>query len=105
MKQEGLTTLKLLRQSDSMGVDMPAFRGYLSGLDYADDGKPISYSIELKPEWMSPDYLFNLFPELLSGNRSFKDEEIEVFSPIPDRPRRVETAEELESKILSFSRH
>ena len=66
MKVEGLTTLKLLRKADSMGVDKPAFKGYLSGLDYADDGRPISYSVELNSDWMNPEYLLNLFPELLS---------------------------------------
>ena len=109
MKTEGLTTLKLLRKSDSMGVDTPAFKGYLSGLDYAEDGKPISYSVELNSSWMNPEYLLNLFPELLSKTDT-KNEPIKSnFSPTntPDeinlsKPENGTSLDDLEDAILAF---
>ena len=109
MKTEGLTTLKLLRKSDSMGVDTPAFRGYLSGLDYAEDGKPISYSVELNSSWMNPEYLLNLFPELLTKTDT-KNEPIKSnFSPTntPDeinlsKPENGTSLDDLENAILAF---
>lgn len=109
MKTEGLTTLKLLRESDSMGVDKPAFRGYLSGLDYADDGKPISDSVRLNPDWMNPDYLVNLFPELLSKTDTKNQPINSNFSPTntPDKinlskPEISTSLDDLEHNILAF---
>ena len=109
MKTEGLTTLKLLRKSDSMGVDTPAFKGYLSGLDYADDGKPISDSVALNPSWMNPDYLLNLFPELLSETDTKNEPITSNFSPIntPDKinlnkPEISTSLDDLEDEILAF---
>ena len=109
MKTEGLTTLKLLRKSDSMGVDTPAFKGYLSGLDYVDDGKPISYSVDLNPSWMNPDYLLNLFPELLTKTDTKNDTITSNFSPIntPDKinlnkPEISTSLDNLEDSILAF---
>ena len=109
MKTEGLTTLKLLRESDSMGVDKPAFRGYLSGLDYAEDGKPISYSVELNPDWMNPEYLLNLFPELLTETNT-KNEvsnsnitSTTVASLINlNKPENGTSLDDLEDAILAF---
>lgn len=109
MKSEGLTTLKLLRKSDSMGVDTPAFKGYLSGLDYAEDGKPISYSVELNPEWMNPDYLVNLFPELLSKTDTKNETTNSNFSPTNtsdkiklNKPENGTSLDDLEDSILAF---
>ena len=109
MKTEGLTTLKLLRKSDSMGVDKPAFRGYLSGLDYADDGKPISYSVELNPDWMNPEYLLNFFPELITKTDT-KNETINInFAPTNtsdkidlSKPEISTSLDDLEDSILAF---
>ena len=109
MKTEGLTTLKLLRKSDSMGVDKPAFRGYLSGLDYADDGKPISYSVELNPDWMNPEYLLNLFPELITKTDT-KNDTINInFAPTNtsdkinlSKPEISTSLDDLEDNILAF---
>ena len=109
MKTEGLTTLKLLRKSDSMGVDTPAFRGYLSGLDYAEDGKPISDPVELNPSWMNPDYLLNLFPELITKTDT-KNETINInFSPTNTSDKinlnksEISTSlDDLENSILAF---
>ena len=109
MKTEGLTTLKLLRESDSMGVDKPAFKGYLSGLDYAEDGKPISYSVELNSSWMNPEYLLNLFPELLTKTDT-KNEPIKSnFSPTNtsdkinlNKPEISTSLDDLENSILAF---
>ena len=109
MKIEGLTTLKLLRESDSMGVDKPAFKGYLSGLDYAEDGKPISYSVELNPNWMNPDYLLNLFPELLTKTDTKNETITSNFSPINtsdkinlNKPEISTSLDDLEDNILAF---
>ena len=109
MKVEGLTTLKLLRKSDSMGVDTPAFKGYLSGVEYAEDGKPISYSVELNPDWMNPDYLLNLFPELITKTDT-KNETINInFSPTNTSDKinlnksEISTSlDDLENSILAF---
>lgn len=109
MKTEGLTTLKLLRGSDSMGVDRPKFKGYLSGLEYADDGKPISYSVDLNPSWMNPQYLLNLFPELLSET-NVKNESINSnFSPTTtatsinlNKPESNTSLQDLEDAVLAF---
>ena len=109
MKIEGLTTLKLLRKSDSMGEDRPAFKGYLSGLDYAEDGKPISYSVELNPGWMNPDYLLNLFPELLPETKAKNEDTSSNFSPINtsdkinlSKPEISTSLDDLEDAILAF---
>lgn len=109
MKTEGLTTLKLLRKSDSMGVDRPAFKGYLSGLDYAEDGKPISYSVDLNPSWMNPEYLVNLFPELMTKTDTKNETINSNFSPIntPDKislnkPEISTSLDDLEDDILAF---
>lgn len=109
MKTEGLTTLKLLRKADSMGVDKPAFKGYLSGLDYAEDGKPISYSVDLNPSWMNPDYLLNLFPELTSETKTKNETIASNFAPIntPDKinlnkPEISTSLDDLEDDILAF---
>lgn len=109
MKTEGLTTLKLLRKSDSMGVDKPAFKGYLSGLDYAEDGKPISYSVELNPTWMNPDYLLNLFPELLSKTDTKNEVINSNFAPTNtsdkidlNKPENGTSLDDLEDSILAF---
>lgn len=108
MKQEGLTTLKLLRKSDEMGEDRPAFKGYLSGLDYAEDGQPISYSVELNSEWMNPDYLLALFPELLPQTEA-KDEPTGnniISTPVGkfdlNKSEETKSLEDLESEILAF---
>lgn len=109
MKTEGLTTLKLLRKADSMGVDKPAFKGYLSGLDYAEDGKPISYSVELNSSWMNPEYLLNLFPELITETNTKKEAITSNFSPTntPDeinlsKPENGTSLDDLEDAILAF---
>ncbi|NES64218.1 MAG: BlaI/MecI/CopY family transcriptional regulator [Okeania sp. SIO2D1] len=109
MKDEGLTTLKLLRESDSMGEDKPAFKGYLSGLDYAEDGKPISYSVELNPDWMNPNYLLNIFPELMPQTESKKQQKGNNIISTPlgkfdlnKEPEDTKSLDDLESEILAF---
>lgn len=109
MKTEGLTTLKLLRKSDSMGVDTPAFKGYLSGLDYAEDGKPISDSVALNPDWMNPDYLLNLFPELTTETDTKNEPITSNFLPTntPDKinlnkSENGASLDDLEDSILAF---
>ena len=109
MKTEGLTILKLLRESDSMGVDRPAFEGFLTGLTYAPDGKPISYSVKLNSSWMNPDYLLNLFPELLSKTDT-KNEAITSNSSHTNTSDKINlnkpfsgaSLDDLEGNILAF---
>ena len=109
MKDVGLTTLNLQRTSNKMGEDMPAFRGCLKGLDYADDGKPITYSVELNPDWMNPEYLLNLFPELVSKTDTKNELITSNFSPTntPDKinlnkPEISKSLDSLEDDILTF---
>lgn len=64
MQIEGLVEVHLFNKRGSTGKLSPAMRGTIRGLEIDNTGNPIEMIIELF-DWMTPDYLYSIFPELL----------------------------------------
>ena len=64
MQIEGLVELHLFNKRGATGKLSPAMRGTIRGLELDKSGNPVEQQIELF-SWMTPDYLYSIFPELL----------------------------------------
>ena len=63
-RDEGLVEVHLFNKRGPTGKLSPAMRGTISGLELDKSGNPVEMQIELF-DWMTPNYLYNIFPELL----------------------------------------
>jgi len=66
MQVRGLVEVNLRAKRDRLGNLKPALKGTIKGLTVDDRGEATTQPIELET-WMQPEYIFELFPELKSG--------------------------------------
>ncbi len=66
MQVRGLVEVNLRAKRDRLGNLKPALKGTVKGLKLDDRGEAMVQPIELET-WMQPEYIFELFPELKSG--------------------------------------
>lgn len=66
MQVRGLVEVNLRAKRDRLGNLQPALKGTIKGLKLDDRGEATVQPIELET-WMQPEYIFELFPELKSG--------------------------------------
>jgi hypothetical protein len=62
-REEGFVSIKLLHQRNPLGDISPAGKGFVKGLEYDRHGKPVTVHFDV-PEWLRPEYLIEVFPEL-----------------------------------------
>jgi len=75
MSEEGLLKVRLQVNHTEFGVPFPAMRGIVIGLSRDDQGDAIPIPITIE-NWMTPQYLLSVFPEL--NNSSIANENIEM---------------------------
>ncbi|NJO71958.1 MAG: hypothetical protein HC825_10365 [Oscillatoriales cyanobacterium RM1_1_9] len=72
MQARGLVEVNLRATRDHLGNLRPALRGHVTGLDIDEQGKPSTQPLALE-SWMQPNYLLELFPELIFGGLRLRD--------------------------------
>ena len=92
MIERGGVMIQCFAQRGVTGRAMPAGKILLKGLDKDERGKTIECALAL-PEWLRPDNILRLFPELLS-NSSNSSEQTETNSEFAAPPVLLEKAEE-----------
>jgi hypothetical protein len=86
MQIEGMVELHLFNKRGTYGDLAPAMRGILSGLELDKNGTPVEQPVQLF-DWMTADYLYQLFPELLAETAKPSETNERTIPAMPSSPQ------------------